>query len=208
MDEFRSLVSSLDATSIASSLGIPTAIVDSLGLGELTGILSNPPPGIDEIVALSQIFKYGESAIDGPVFDRIVIDTAPTGHTIRLLQLPKFVTSLTGNLMRVRSKISGALASFKNLFGSESSEKVSDIDDILGKIENLQENMSRMQKVLKDKSQTEFLVVTIPTSLAVAESRRLVSSLKAEDIFVSGILCNQVIINSSFFVFFIVNSIN
>jgi len=37
-----------------------------------------------------------------------------------------------------------------------------------------------------------IIVVTIPTSLAVAESRRLVSSLQSEGIKVSAILCNQV----------------
>ena len=48
--------------------------------------------GIDEIVALTKIVQFGyrsglEVKTDSMLFDRIVIDTAPTGHTIRLLQV-------------------------------------------------------------------------------------------------------------------------
>ena len=145
--------------------------------------------------ALTKILKYAD-AQDGSVgFDRIVIDTAPTGHTIRLLQLPEFLSNLTVKLIRFRSKLSSAMSSFKKLFGGNSDKENSaevQMEKLLVKLEALQSDLLRVKSTLKDESSTQFVVVCIPTQLAVAESRRLVESLQSENIYVSTILCNQV----------------
>ena len=51
------------------------------------------------------------------------------------------------------------------------------ITGVLGRLEELQDNMSYMKASLTNDEITKFVVVTIPTSLAVAESRRLVRRL-------------------------------
>jgi arsenite-transporting ATPase len=196
MDEFRDIASGLDAQSLSLALGVPRDIIDSFGLDDLTSIFTNPPPGIDEIVALTKIFKYSRET-DGsgrPRFDKIIVDTAPTGHTLRLLQLPVFLGNLTGQLIKFRGKIQGAINSFKSMFsgGSENAEE-DKIGGILGRLEELQDNMSALKSTLTDESMTQFLVVTIPTSLAVAESERLMKSLQESGIKVAGVLCNQVV---------------
>lgn len=194
--EFKAATSSLNAAGLSEMLGIPRSMIDSFGLEDLTSLFTNPPPGIDEVVALSKIVQYGDSA--EYKFDRIIIDTAPTGHTLRLLQLPKFVNSMTGNLIKLRTKIVSAVDSVKNLFGGDQSGAVANrMESTLDKLENLQKNIQRVQTVLKDPKRTEFVVVTIPTSLAVAESKRLVSSLQSEGIKISTILCNQVLTENS-----------
>lgn len=137
-------------------LGIPRSMIDSFGLEDLTSLFTNPPPGIDEVVALSKIVQYGDSA--EYKFDRIIIDTAPTGHTLRLLQLPKFVNSMTGNLIKLRTKIVSAVDSVKNLFGGDQSGAVANrMESTLDKLENLQKNIQRVQTVLKDPKRTEFV---------------------------------------------------
>jgi arsenite-transporting ATPase len=128
-----------------------------------------------------------------PRYDRIVIDTAPTGHTIRLLQLPEFLNSVTGKLIKFRFKLMTAVDTFKNLFGGNQAANNTDMGGALSKLESLQARVARVKETLQNPSLTQFVVVTIPTSLAVAESKRLVSSLQKENIKVSSILCNQVI---------------
>ena len=154
-------------------------------------------PGIDEIVALLQIFQLGEETDSNgkPRFERIVIDTAPTGHTVRLLQLPDFLNSMTGKLIIFRSKITGAIDSFKSLFGGKSAAttNTSSQGNPLDKLEKIQANLQRMQKSLRDPMTTQFVIVSIPTTLAVEESKRLLTSLQTENILVSNIICNQVI---------------
>lgn len=164
----------------------------------------NPPPGIDEIVALTKIFQYtnDKNSKNQHSFDRIIIDTAPTGHTLRLLQLPEFLNSFTGRLIKFRSKINSALDSFKSMFGGGSGQDPNEISpsdklkNILNKLDDLQANILLVKSSLKDPEKTQFVAVTIPTSLAVAETKRLVSSLQSEEIKVSTMICNQVVSTS------------
>lgn len=197
LDEFKALASDLDVDTLSKNLGVPRSILDSFGLDDLTKIFANPPPGIDEVVALVKVFEYANERLPGssrPRFDRIVIDTAPTGHTLRLLQLPTFLGSLTTKLLKFRSTLTSAISSFKNLFSPDSSKDSSTTTiKALDELEGVQKRLERMQKALKDPKQTQFVVVSIPTALAVAESNRLVDSLRTENIRVSAIVCNQVV---------------
>ena len=43
------------------------------------------PPGIDEVMAIAAIVDY----MDKGKFDLFILDTAPTGHLIRFLEMPE-----------------------------------------------------------------------------------------------------------------------
>ena len=202
MAKFEDTLAGLDAATLSAKLGVPREIMDSLGLDDLAGLLTNPPPGIDEIVALLEIFAYANAKDPSgrPRFDRIVIDTAPTGHTLRLLQLPDFLNSLVGKLIVFRGKLQGALDTFRGFFGGGRQQGAAGgmgLSEALGRLEELQAKMAAMKATLQDKDAAQFIVVTIATSLAVAESRRLVQSLQKEGIAIRGIVCNQVVQDAS-----------
>lgn len=59
-------------------------------------LLDTLPPGIDEAVAISKVVQFLKSP-DYSHFQHIVFDTAPTGHTLRLLTLPDFLDKTIGN---------------------------------------------------------------------------------------------------------------
>lgn len=195
LDDFKDAVQGLSGAALAKGLGIPKDLLDSFGIDDITGVFKNPPPGVDEIVALTKIFAFADPNQQGLAFDRIVIDTAPTGHTVRLLQLPAFLGTLTGKLIRFRSKILGAVRSFQSLFGGgqDQNEEQSNVMKVLDKLESLQADVAKVRDILRSPDQTQFVVVSIATQLAVLESRRLLSSLQQEDICVSALICNQVI---------------
>jgi arsenite-transporting ATPase len=50
-------------------------------------------------------------------YDHIVIDTAPTGHTLRLLAFPDFLDGLLGRILRLKSKLDGITQFFSGLGG-------------------------------------------------------------------------------------------
>ena len=57
---------------------------------KLTTLLSKPT-GVDELVALAKLVRLARRDELGMHFDRVIVDTAPTGHTLRLLTYPDFL---------------------------------------------------------------------------------------------------------------------
>lgn len=152
--------------------------------------VENPPPGADEIVAMTKVISYLDKGItlpDGSVatFDRIVLDTAPTGHTLRMLELPKFMQELMVKFQSINEKT----GSLDMMFGGSSDGNESK----KRKIQELQEKMQRLDELIHSEKESEFTVVTIPTELAVAESKRLLASLQKSGILVRRVLINQVL---------------
>jgi len=162
--------------------------LEGLGLGEFGSIIQDPPPGLDELVALSNVLDRD----DTNQFDVIVVDTAPTGHTLRLLALPQFLDGLLGKLINLRAKLSGLANTLQAFFGSdEAAQRAQAIDDAVQRLEKFKTKMMKLQQRLKDSTSTRFVVVTIPTKLGVAESKRLVKELGQQGVAVSDIVVNQ-----------------
>lgn len=121
-------------------------------------------------------------------FSRIVFDTAPTGHTLRLLSLPEFLEATLGKVVRLRAKIAGAAAAVKGLFGYAEEQ-----DEAVTKLEALKSRLAGVRELFRDATQTEFVIVTIPTVLSIAESSRLLASLRAEHVPVHRLVVNQLL---------------
>jgi len=159
--------------------------------GALTGLLgeddvsSFSPPGADETVAFIQLLEF----IQNPEYDLVIFDTAPTGHTLKLLQLPELTQSWLFRLIKMRRKLGGLLSGFKTLFASGS-----DLDeqDAFDKLEELRDQVEVARKHLMNADETEFVAVTIPTVMAIWETERLVRALFDVAFPIKQILINQV----------------
>ncbi|MFA9515845.1 ArsA family ATPase [Halopenitus sp. H-Gu1] len=151
--------------------------------GPLGGLLGGTMPGADEAAAMRQLLEY----LDDPRFDRVVIDTAPTGHTLRLLQLPEIMDSMIGRMMRLRQQFSGMMDGLKGMFGAGSDDADPSAD-----LDALQERIKRLRSVLRDPDRTDFRVVMIPEEMGVLESERLVDRLGEFGIPVQTIVVNRV----------------
>jgi len=188
LNDFRESLASFDVDRLAQTLGIPMDLLEGLGLREFSGLLNNPPPGLDELVALGNVMD--ENKVDD--YDVVIVDTAPTGHTLRLLALPQFLDGLLGKLIKLRMKLSGVASTLQSFFGdSGAQERAQTIDNALDRLDQFRIKIKNMEVALRDQSRTNFLVVTIPTKLAVAESKRLISDLTSQGIAVRDIVVNQ-----------------
>ncbi len=67
----------------------------TFGMFVIGELLDTLPPGIDEAVAISKVVQFLKSP-EYSHFQHIVFDTAPTGHTLRLLTLPDFLDKTIG----------------------------------------------------------------------------------------------------------------
>ncbi|XP_057483325.1 ATPase GET3B-like isoform X2 [Actinidia eriantha] len=147
--------------------------MDSLGLGMLA----------------EQVMQFLESQ-EYSMFTRIIFDTAPTGHTLRLLSLPDFMDASIGKMMKLKQKIASATSAIKSVFGKEEAQTNLDASD---KLKQLKERMAKVRELFRDSETTEFLIVTIPTIMAIRESSRLCASLKKENVPVQRLIVNQVL---------------
>ncbi|KAE8713901.1 Detected protein of confused Function [Hibiscus syriacus] len=166
-EEFR------DATKNNGGTGIKE-FMDGMGLGmlveqlgelQLGELLDTPPPGLDEAIAISKVMQFLESP-QYNMFTRIVFDTAPT----------------------LRQKIASATSAIKSVFGKEETQQNS-----ADKLEKLRERMVKVRDLFRDADSTEFVIVTIPTVMAVSESSRLSASLKKENVPVKRLIVNQIL---------------
>ncbi|XP_014513677.1 ATPase ASNA1 homolog [Vigna radiata var. radiata] len=162
-------------------------IADQLGELKLGELLDSPPPGLDEAIAISKVMQFLESQ-EYSMFTRIVFDTAPTGHTLRLLSLPDFLDASIGKILKLREKIASATSAIKSVFGQENTRQ-----NAADKLEKLRERMLKVRELFRDTDSTEFVIVTIPTVMAVSESSRLSASLKKENVPVKRLVVNQIL---------------
>jgi len=138
-------------------------------------------PGIDEITALGQFMKYSKEGR----YDKIVFDTAPTGHTMRLLSLPDVLDSYIGKMIKIRMQMEGVVSMFKQFFGADRE------DNSLEILEKMKQDVAEVRDVLTS-SDTEFVLVTISEQMAVSESLRYLDMLKKWNIAVNKIIVNKI----------------
>ncbi|PSC69048.1 arsenical pump-driving ATPase [Micractinium conductrix] len=163
------------------------SVVEQLADLKLGELLDSPPPGFDEAVAISKVLQFVKGE-EYARFSRIVFDTAPTGHTLRLLTVPDFVEASLAKIVRLRKKLSGASQTVRGLFGAGSSQ-----DEAVDKLEQLQDSIRLVKALFRDQQATEFIIATIPTVLGVNESGRLIRALRKESIPCKRIVVNQLI---------------
>ncbi|KAF4727187.1 hypothetical protein FOZ63_011840 [Perkinsus olseni] len=211
MNEFAAAVSlenvqkatGVDLRSVASKVGVDIAPIEAELGGFLGGIgkASTAPPGMDEIVAMARMMQLLHSSRYAE-FDRIVIDTAPTGHTLRLLSLPTFIHTALTATTQIYDKISAALKAFTPLQtvyntvlgkGAEHAPEVLQerLKEARERVEQFQEGISNLNGVLQNSEESGFVVVSIPTQLAVDESLRLIEALPLAGMKIEQVLINQ-----------------
>ena len=140
----------------------------------LHGLIDLAPPGLDELAAIIEI----SDAVTGerPRCDFAVVDTAPTGHALRLLELPSLIHDWTKALMTILLKY----------------QPVTGLGDLGALLLKLSKGLGTLRDLLVDPARTHFVVVTRAAALPRAESVRLVKHLDTLGIHVPEVVVNAV----------------
>lgn len=153
-------------------------------LGETVRMLGEAP-GVDEFMSLELLIE----AMNSKEFDRVVFDTAPTGHTLRLLTLPGMLDGWVGKLLSIRGTFRKIGRAFKKLMPKDARGKQADVGQELA---DARERIGRARELISDSARTLFALVTIPEAMSVLETERTLHQLSEHDIPVGVVFANQV----------------
>ena len=140
----------------------------------LEDLLDLAPPGIDELLAIVTILDALVG--DKPTYDLVVVDTAPTGHTLRLLSLPEKALEWVHALMSVILK-------YRSVVG---------LGEFAADLTVLARRLRGLIALLADPVQCAFILVTRAAALPRLETERLARDLRHLKVPVTAIVANAV----------------
>lgn len=137
-------------------------------------------PGIDEVMG----FKTVVDLIEKAQFDKYIVDTAPTGHALRLLTLPELLDDWIKVMAKMRWKYRYMVESFGGKYNPDEG------DDFLL---SMKKTVKSIESLLRDSNRCEFIAVTIPEDMAILETERLIGSLNKYGVKVRQLVVNNVV---------------
>lgn len=131
-------------------------------------------------------------------YDLIVFDTAPTGHTVRLLSLPEILGKWIDSLLKKRRK----MVKLKSMVNKVNKNKDED-DPILGILNKRKEKTEKAREILIDNKALSFIFVLNAEKLPIMETKKAIDILKKYDIEVNNLVINKLLpdnLSDDFFV--------
>lgn len=163
--------------------------------------LTRHSPGAEEAALLERITKIIDRE---DCYDLIVFDTAPTGHTLRLLHLPQTMAAWSRGLLFQRERggrLRSLLAHLKKESQvnplKESAPGAADVDErqqkLLAPLRDRERRFRKVAKLLQDKAHCSFLFVMTAEPLPLAETTRAISRLRSQGVPVGGLVVNRLL---------------
>ncbi|RBM15949.1 arsenic-transporting ATPase [Prauserella sp. PE36] len=142
-------------------------------------------PGTVESALLDRLTDLTEQV--GTRWDLLVVDSAPTGHMVRLLSLPTLLTPWIEGLARQRERARNA----DRLVAGMSGDAADDPDPLLRRLHVRRDRMERMARRLRAEALVHLVVV--PEHLALAETLRAADTLADAGLPLGAVLVNRVV---------------
>ena len=150
-------------------------IAAAMGADEVAGagghaaeLMKLAPPGVDELFGVLSVV---DARAD---YDVIVVDTAPTGHALRLLEMPDAAREWVHLLLRV-------LLKYRSLVRP---------GQLAAELVDVSKSIRELQTLLRDRKKTRFIVVTRAANVPRRETVRLLTRLRRLHLFTPAIVVN------------------
>ena len=170
--------------------------------------LSKSAPGAQEAAMLESMCQHLVSAADAG-YEHIIFDTAPTGHTLRLLVLPEMMGAWTDGLLAQQRRQAKLRSVANHLDSHNQKSNQKDVDNDVpnpfaaNKSDRWEQAVSVLEKrkalfrqagiLLHDRSQTAIVLVMTADVLPLAETKRAIEQLEDSKLMPAAIVVNQLI---------------
>ncbi|CAM3511346.1 TRC40/GET3/ArsA family transport-energizing ATPase [Corallococcus sp. ZKHCc1 1396] len=146
---------------------------------EMGKLYQQAVPGLEELVALFHVAELLEAG----EFDRIIVDTAPTSHTLRLFDLPTQLRKFLGFVRAGQDRAPASGGKGKKAEAAASSG---------GFLEQVGQKAEKLLALLKDPARTAFHLVTLAEPVPEAQTRSYFTQLRERGLPVTEVIVNQV----------------
>jgi arsenite/tail-anchored protein-transporting ATPase len=170
--------------------------------------LTRLSPGAVEAAMLERVARV--MLEDSRRYDVVIFDTAPTGHTMRLLSLPEVMAAWTDGLLRHRDRSDAWGRALERLQArQEPGEDLEFMDgpsdpggeeqgdersrEIREALLTRRRTFTRARRLLLDPDQCSFVAVLVPEKLPILETRKAIDALRAFDVPILGLIVNRVL---------------
>ena len=135
-------------------------------------------PGLDELMAALEIARQAEAA----TFQTIVVDTAPSGHTLRLLAMPALLKKWIGALDSLLAKHRYMRALFNGTANRDGLDLF---------LEEMTKSVAALESLFCDAGRCRFVPVMLAEEMSITETRAMLHELKRAKMSVTDIVLNR-----------------
>lgn len=179
----------IDATGLfgaaAARVNEATPTAAPRGLGRVLALASQGP-GVDELAAIQILMQ----ALETTEHDVVVVDTAPTGHTLRLLMLPELLEGWMGTLLDLQQHF-GRAGRLLRRWLPRAATTPGAREELQRGLQGGRQRLIDLREQLADPQRASLLLVTIPEALGVLETLRTLRTLRELRVGVGGLIVNQ-----------------
>ena len=153
-----------------------------LDADDIAGLVDAAFPGADEIfgvlVLADLLAGLAKPTSDRP-WTRLVVDTAPTGHTLRLLALPETFEALIALLESMQAKHRFMVSALTHRYRQDAADRF---------LDEMRQMLGSFRQALRDRSRSAAVVVTRAESVVARESARYLEALRQLGVAVAAVI--------------------
>jgi arsenite-transporting ATPase len=135
-------------------------------------------PGVDELMALVEVARL----VEGLRWELAIVDTAPTGHALRMLDVPRTLQRIASVLNDMHAKHRYLTNSFGRGYQLGAADRL---------IAELDADGRQLFELLRDPARCRFTWLLLPERLALAETCDAIGALAATGIRVADLVVNR-----------------
>lgn len=149
---------------------------------DVSRLLKLSLPGIDEVIGLMEVVRLAGAEEHGGAFDTVVVDTAPTGHTLRLLAAPALLGRVAILLDSLQAHHRAVVSALRGGYRADAADAM---------IQELDAEGTALSRLLRDRQRTRLTWITLPEPMALEETADALAALERSGITVSRVIVNR-----------------